>query len=80
MILQAEMGEPPLRPAVLQQQFLDTVEKLGVVPERVRVKRGLVHDALAPLAEGLGLRLRTTRTLPALDPASASLAAHLRRP
>lgn len=79
MVLQAEMGEPPLRPAVLQEQFLDAIEKLGVIPTEVRVKRGLVHDALAPLAGGLGLNLRRTPTLPALDPASASLAAHLRR-
>jgi hypothetical protein len=80
MVLHAEMGEPPLRPAVIQQQFLDALEKLGGIPREIRVKRGLVYDALAPLADGLGLNLRKTLTLPALDPASASLAAHLRRP
>ncbi len=77
MIVHMELGKPPLSAEVLCTQFLDALEKLGTVPGTVVVKRGLVHDALAPLADGLGFAVQLERALPALDEARAALAAHV---
>ncbi|MBI2219049.1 MAG: hypothetical protein HYU51_17320 [Candidatus Rokubacteria bacterium] len=79
MVLHMELGEPPLRPGVACNQFLDALERLGTIPQTVVVKRGLVHAALADVAKGLGLSLQLEHALPALDAARSALAAHLRR-
>lgn len=79
LVLTMEMGAPPLDPAFLQQQFLGALEGLGLIPGTVAVKREPVRAALAPLAAGLDLTLRAVPALPALDRATAALAAHLRR-
>jgi hypothetical protein len=66
LILQLELSEPPLQAAVVRDRFLAAVEKAGMRPAAVHVDRPLVHDALAPVAAALGVRLERVRSLPAL--------------
>jgi hypothetical protein len=54
-------------------RFLDTVVRLGSLPSQITVRSERIRDLLAPTAAGLGIQIKVSRRLPALDQARASL-------
>jgi len=50
------------------------LKQVGMVPAEIRVRRKLLEKVLAPLADGLGLRVNLKKQLPAIEAAAQGLA------
>jgi hypothetical protein len=76
-ILGAEILAPkPSLDAVWTQapaRFLDTAVRLGSLPSQITVRSERIRDLLAPTAAGLGIQIKVSRHLPALNQARAAL-------
>ena len=59
--------------AQTQSGFLETVARLENIPSRIAVRDQRLYNLLTPIARGLGIRLRVSRRLPALDEARAAI-------
>lgn len=57
--------------AKLPGLFVQTMLRFGHLPAEVRVRSDRVHYYLAPVADQLGIRLKVSRRMPALDSARA---------
>lgn len=77
LILGTELMAPkPSLEAVWHQaptKLLDAIARMGLLPHQIAVRSARVRDVLAPAATGLGIRLKVSRRLPALDHARAAL-------
>lgn len=63
--------------AQTQLSFLETVARLESIPHRIAVRDQRLYNLLTPIARGLGIRLRVSRRLPALDEARAAIEARM---
>jgi hypothetical protein len=54
-------------------RFLDAVTRLGRLPSQIAVRNERIQDLLAPTAAGLGIQIKVSRRLPALDQARTAL-------
>jgi hypothetical protein len=79
IIVQGQLGLPPLDPAFLQEAFLAAIETGRVRPSVVRVRTNATRAFLAPLAAAVGFRTERSATLAMLEEARASMVAAMTR-
>jgi hypothetical protein len=60
-------------PQIFTDNFLGTLEQIGVLPETVMVRKDAAHDLLRPILDRLGVKLRRAKSLKAVDDAKNSL-------
>jgi hypothetical protein len=73
MILDAQFGEPPIGPGLVQDRVLAAMTTLRSRPRAIATQAERVHEALVPLAGRLGIRLERARALPTLAAARRSM-------
>jgi hypothetical protein len=73
------MGENAADPleAIAGRALVQAITALGKRPGKVRVQKERIAIALAPLAERLGVKIETRKTLPMIDEAMASMSAQM---
>jgi hypothetical protein len=71
-IMNADIAQPDTYRAAFQNQLLTLLEQARFLPKELFVKRQEVLALLEPIAARLGIKLKSARTLPALDAARTS--------
>jgi len=73
LVLECHLAKPEGFASELQEAFLEVVERIGVLPREVLVKREESFRLLEPIASRLRIKLRKVKGLPALEEAQESI-------
>jgi hypothetical protein len=79
MLLAGEIAHPREALVKLQDVFTGVLTTIGGRPRQIKVRNPDVQAALEPLAERLNIRVRVSKTLPAIEEAQEGLLAFLTR-
>jgi len=72
-ILGTELLKPMTYASELPDKFLDTIERLRFLPEKVLIRQAPAFKLLEPIASRLGIRLALVKRLKALEEAQAAM-------